>query len=167
MPFQEKKLLFVSCHYRGKQLDVIERLAVAKGFRVLTGRDLLKDDTITLGLLRQINCCSHFLGVWSRDGAEQCRGEHWPSSWLLWEFGAAEAFGLEWRLLISRWIADSAWRRIAAHRQHAIFDDFDFETKVDEVLDALLFIPARRHQPRGRMNTLGIMSDTALRSLIH
>ena len=143
IPVGQAKSLFVSCHYQGNQLDLVERLATERGFRVFTGRDLLKEPTISAGLLNRLKCCSHFLGVWSREGSQQCGEEFWPSSWLLWEFGVAEAFGLEWQLLIAKGIADSAWRKIAAHRQHATFD-FDFETKVKEVLDVLWSRPATR-----------------------
>jgi hypothetical protein len=136
------KSLFVSCHFEGNQLNIIERKAREKGFNVVTGKDLLRASTITDGLLKRISCCTHFLGVWSRDGAQAIGNEFWPSPWILWEFGAAEAFQLEWRLLISKDIADMAWR-LASHRQHAVFD-FDFETKVSEILDVLLSVPAKR-----------------------
>jgi hypothetical protein len=69
VPFPEGKSLFVSCHYRGDQLDVIKKLARARGFHVFTGRDLLSDPSIKAGLPNRMRCCSHFLGVWSRDGA--------------------------------------------------------------------------------------------------
>jgi hypothetical protein len=137
------KSLFVSCHYKGNQLDLIEKLATQRGFFVFTGKDLLQNDTIAQGLLDRINNCSHYLGVWSREGAHKLGSEYWPSAWLLWEFGAAEAFGLEWRLLISKGIADMAWQKIAAFRQHSTFD-LDFETKVTEILDVLWKVPATR-----------------------
>jgi len=105
---------------------------------------LLKDPTITAGLLHRINCCSHFLGVWSRDGAEPCGEVYWPSPWLLWEFGVAEAFGLDWRLLISQDIVASAWQKVAAHRQHAFFSEFDFLTQAKAILDALWAAPTTR-----------------------
>ena len=114
------------------------------GFRVFTGSNLLKEPTITAGLLNRINCCSHFLGVWSRDGAQRCGEAYWPSSWLLWEFGVAEAFGLEWRLVISGNIAKPAWEKVAAHRQHAFFDDFNFLSQAKEILNALWASPATR-----------------------
>jgi len=50
-------------------LDVIKKLARARGFHVFTGRDLLSDPSIKAGLPNRMRCCSHFLGVWSRDGA--------------------------------------------------------------------------------------------------
>ncbi len=144
VPIEQGKSLFISCHYKGRQLELMEKLAKDKGFRVFTGKDLLDDPTITAGLLTRMNCCSHFLGVWSSDGAHPCGPGYWPSPWLLWEFGVAEAFGLEWRLLISKNIIADAWQKIAAHRQHTFFDDFDFQTQARVVLSALAALPASR-----------------------
>jgi len=137
------KSIFISCHYGGNQLDIVKRQAVAKGFSVFTGEDLMAERNISSGLLNRINACTHFLGVWSRDGAEKCGDYYWPSPWLLWEFGVAEAFGLVWRLLISKEIAESAWRKVVPGIQHLFFDS-DFESRVAEILDVLAAMPSDR-----------------------
>jgi predicted amino acid-binding ACT domain protein len=145
-PFEEissGKSLFVSCHYHGNQLEIIKRQAAKKGFLVLTGEDLLKDPNITIGLLARIKSCTHFLGVWSTEGAQLCGERYWPSSWLLWEFGVAEAFGLRWRLLIAKGISELAWRGIVPHVATPVFDH-DFETKLENVLGVLSELEAER-----------------------
>ncbi len=128
--------LFIPCQYEGNQLAIIRAKAEGMGFSVVTGEDLFREDTITVGLLKRIFACTHFLGVWSREGAEEVGPRPWPSPWLLWEFGVAEAFGLTWRLLISNQIDVAAWKRVAPHRQHAIFG-LEFETKLEKILDVL------------------------------
>jgi len=137
------KDLFVSCHYRGDQLKIVKRLAKRKGFHVFTGEDLVNDPNIRDGLMRKISCCTHFLGVWSWEGAQRFENAYWPSPWLHWEFGVAQAFGLVWRLLVSENISRLSWEKIAPDVQCLLFDH-DFETKVRRILDILSTKPAQR-----------------------
>lgn len=142
-PSKQEKILFVSCHYTGDQMEMIRAKAEMKGFKVVSGNDLLPFDTLRSGLLEAIYLCTHFLGVWSREGAQEFENRYWPSPWLLWEFGVADAFCLTWRLLISHAIEDAAWKRIAPERQHEFFA-LNFETKLDRVLDVLASLPGKR-----------------------
>jgi hypothetical protein len=142
-PKDQEKVLFVSCHYAGDQMEMIKAKAESKGFLVVTGKDLLTFDNLRLGLLKTIQSCTHFLGVWSREGALEFEDRYWPSPWLLWEFGAADAFRLTWRLLISNEVEDAAWKRIAPERYHEFFG-MDFERKLDKILDVLATLPAAR-----------------------
>ena len=142
-PTEQRKILFVSCHYAGDQMDMIRAKAEAKGFMVISGNDLLSSDNLRSGLLKAIYSCTHFLGVWSREGAQEFENRYWPSPWLLWEFGVADAFSLTWRLLISHAIEDAAWKRIAPERQHEFFA-MNFESKLDRVLDVLASLPGKR-----------------------
>lgn len=142
-PTGPEKVLFVSCHYAGEQMQMIKTKAESKGFLVVAGKDLLPFDNLRFGLLKTIQSCTHFLGVWSREGALEFEDRFWPSPWLLWEFGVADAFRLTWRLLISNEIEEGAWKRIAPERQHEFFG-MDFETKLDKILDALSILPATR-----------------------
>lgn len=135
------KGLFISCHYNGNQLDIVKSEAESKGFSVVTGKDLLPYDTINHGLVNKINSCTHFLGVWTRDGAQVLGRQYWPSPWLLWEFRVAQAFGLTWRLLISDKIDGAAWNKIASHCPQAIFSELDFQTRLAQILDVLSALP--------------------------
>jgi hypothetical protein len=133
-------VLFVSCHYERTQLEMIKTEARLHHFSVITGEDLVSYDGIRKGLLARVSACTHFLGVWTGDGAQQHGTQYWPSPWLLWEFGVADAFGLTWRLLISEQIDKSAWSKIASDRQHTFFG-LDFERRLREVLAALSELP--------------------------
>ena len=135
--------LFISCHLQGDQLGIAKRHADVKGFVVLTGESLIREPNITAGLLTKMGLCTHYLGLWSMDGAQRFGEEYWPSPWLFWEFGVAEALGLVWRLLISKHISKLAWGKVAPHVQNLVFDH-DFETKLDEILDVLSELPGRR-----------------------
>ncbi|HZI58632.1 MAG TPA: hypothetical protein VFF39_17760 [Verrucomicrobiae bacterium] len=141
---QSSKVLFISCHYTGAQLEKIKVKAKHKGFVVVTGEDLLRHKEINEGLVTRINSCTHFLGVWSREGARDAGKGHWPSPWLLWELGVASAFGLTWRLLISSSIDKEVWQRVAPHTPNGSFNEFDFESKLAQILDALAELPGGR-----------------------
>lgn len=133
----QSKALFVSCHFRGSAMDKIKRAAESKGFQVITGEHLEAYPTQIEGLLEKIRSCTHFLGVWSLLGAQRCGEDYWPSPWLLWELGVAEALKLQWMLQISKQINQSAWSKISPARQHFLYEEGSFEEKLDQVLDIL------------------------------
>lgn len=144
-----RKVLFVSCKDDPALYRAIEDKAESKGFAVVDGRNLLKGnhlgEAVNDGLIRKINSCTHFLGVWSLDGAVVVGKQHWPSPWLLWEFGVAEAFGLTWKLLIDKRIDKVAYR-IVSHQPQRIYEETGFESGLGEVLDTLSAQPAG-HSP--------------------
>ena len=131
-----KKSLFVSSHFHGSQLDVVKNHAALR-FDVATGKGLGSHQNITTGLLHRIRSCTHFLGVWSRDGAQKHGQKYFPSPWLLWEFGVAQAYGLTCRLLISNEISETVWHRVNPNVQNIMFDTADFESKLEEALEIL------------------------------
>lgn len=141
----KKKFLFVSCHYSINQLKTIEHHAKRYGFAVRTGENLVKDPSLTSGLIKKIKESTHFLGVWSSDGAQKLEESWWPSPWLLWEFGVAEAFGLTWRLLIQNDVDQSVWQKLAPHRQHPRFTTVNFVEKLKEVLKILSELPSKQN----------------------
>jgi hypothetical protein len=118
-------------------LEEVVKRATLKGFTVVTGKNLLEYNLFRRGLLEKMGSCTHFLGVWSDDGAQIVGDKHWPSPWLLWEFGVAEASGLAWRLLISEKIDEAAWKRLAPEKQHSIFGETDFQARLSEILEVL------------------------------
>lgn len=144
------KDLFISCHYRGDQLEIIKTLAKEQGFKVFTGEDLVDDENKRAGLLRKISYCTHFLGVWSTEGAQNFGNSYWPSPWLHWELGVAQALSLVWQLVISKNISQPAWERIVPDVQVLLYD-FAFEATVRRALDALSTKPAQRLPPPAKV----------------
>lgn len=132
------RILFVSCHFKGDQLKVIHDAAKRHNFSVKTGEDLLNYSSILSGLPSLMDGCTHFLGAWLRYGALKLGDEFWPSPWLHWEFGVAQALGLVYRLLIHEDIAVAAWQRIAPGKQHVMFNDLNFAGQLDKVLRSLM-----------------------------
>ena len=129
--------LFISCQYEGNQLAAAKQVAHDLGFVVITGEDLERFPNLIAGLVEKIQSCSHFLGIWSDAGARRAGTELIPSPWLLWELGIAAAFKMNWRLLISRNINKETWARLDSSRQHIIYDETNFETKLRAALTAL------------------------------
>jgi hypothetical protein len=146
------KILFVSGHFKGVALEEVVRRATAKGFTVVTGKNLLEYSSFRRGLLEKMGSCTHFLGLWSDEGAQIVGEKHWPSPWLLWEFGVAEASGLAWRLLISERIDEAAWKRLAPEQQHAIFGETDFQARLTEILDVLAREPIKPSPTRDTLD---------------
>lgn len=134
-----KKALFVSCHYAGEQLRSIceEAIKPEYNFSVFTGEHLEGFSNKVEGLVERIRSCTHFLGVWLCEGALELGEQRWPTPWLLWELGIAEALGLQWRLLIERGIAEEAWRRIYEAQQHVLCHSTEFEKKLEYTLKIL------------------------------
>ena len=129
--------LFISCHYEGNQLAAAKQVATDLGFVVITGEDLVRFTNMTAGLVEKIQSCSHFLGIWSDTGARRSGTSILPSPWLLWELGVAAAFRMTWRLLISKNIDKDAWSRLDSSRQHIIYDETNFESRLRAALSAL------------------------------
>jgi ACT domain-containing protein len=141
----KEKSLFISCHYAIDQVKTIARHAKRYGFTVKTGENLLKDPTLTIGLIKKIRSCTHFLGVWSSDGAQKHEDKSTPSPWLLWEFGVAEAWGLTWRLLIQNDIDPTVWQKLAPHTPNQLFTTMNFVEKLKEILSALSELPPKEN----------------------
>ena len=135
-----KRTLFISCHFSSSNhLFSISKVAEQPEFKfdVITGKDLVEFQDKSEGLINKIKSCSHFLGVWSARGGLRLGSEIWPSPWLLWELGVAQAHGLRWRLLISGDVASSAWAKINTQQQHLIYTEDDFSVKLHRALQAL------------------------------
>lgn len=134
------KALFVSCQFKNPNLFGAVRQAAECAdlkFTVVTGENLVGFPTKIEGLINRIGSCTHYLGVWSIEGAERLGEQYWPSPWLLWEWGVACALGLKWRLLISKAISTESWSKIRHDQQHEIFSEQDFETRLRSVLTNL------------------------------
>jgi predicted amino acid-binding ACT domain protein len=136
--------LFISCHYEGNQLAAAKKLATELGFVVITGEELERFPNMVAGLVEKIQSCSNFLGIWTDTGAKRSGAESLPSPWLLWELGVAAAFKINWRLLISKNISKDSWARLDASRQHIIYDETNFESKLRSALLALSATPPDR-----------------------
>jgi len=134
---REPGSLFISCHYVGNHLDVAKRTAQEVGFTVITGENLEHFPQVVGGLIEKIHSCSNFLGIWSEAGAQRLGDECSPSPWLLWELGVASAFKLNWRLLIAKAIRKDVWSRLDASRQHVLYDESNFESRLRVALAAL------------------------------
>ena len=141
----KERTLFVSCHYEVSQVKAIAKYASRYGFTVVTGENLLKDPSLARGLIKKIRSSTHFLGVWSSDGAQRLQDSWWPSPWLLWEFGVAEACGLTWRLLIQNDIDSTVWQKVASHQQNQRFTTVDFVEKLKEILSVLAELPPKEN----------------------
>lgn len=87
----------------------------------MTGENLTQFESNVDGIIEKMKLCTHFLGVWTRMAGHNVSKEVWPSPWLLWELGVAEAIGLKWSLLISDEISQDTWKKIHSSRQHVIF----------------------------------------------
>lgn len=136
------KILFVSCQFRTHvERETIIRLATELNLPVVTAHETQEYRSINEGVLAKMRLCTHYLGVWSRDGLISVGNEQWPSPWFHWELGAAEARGLDWHLLIDEKVPEDAWKRIHGHKQHTFFNLTNFELKCREVLQMLVDQP--------------------------
>lgn len=134
---ETKRQLFISYSFSDTQrFDRVYGMATDLGFDVVTGR-ILGSGTSRDQIIRLMRTCTDFLGIWTEDGGIQMNSHWWPSPWLHWEFGAAQALGLRPHLLISTKIDPSSWQRIAAETVHTLFGTGDFEQKSSEALQRI------------------------------
>jgi hypothetical protein len=138
---QKNRQLFISSTFTGTYLDTVQKLAELTGFYIITGERLPGTSTKAEGIVRKIEQCTHFLGVWTQEGGLQVVAEgkghrklFWPSPWMIWELGVAQALGKRWKLSVHRDIVPDAWNRINADPAHVHFDGGDFETKLEQAL---------------------------------
>jgi predicted amino acid-binding ACT domain protein len=130
--------LFIS--YSFKEAELINHvIKVAKRLRfdVKVAKKLGKADTTREGILDIMEDCTHFLGIWTEEGGTKVENGYYPSPWLHWEWGVADALGLTWRLLISSKINEQAWSRIAGSTPHNIFTTATFEQELKDALRLL------------------------------
>lgn len=140
--------LFISCAYHNqKTFDRVVRTAKANRFNVITAKDSLPVNLGNRpGIIKQIDeNCTHFLGVWSEDGGTRVKeGEYFPSPWLYWELGVANALGLHCHLLISEKIMKDAWARLIPDSPHTFYSSGDFESQLKSALKKLqALLPTR------------------------
>jgi hypothetical protein len=135
--------LFLSCAYRGQYINETKRVAEEYGFRILTGEEL-DSETKRDGVISKIRAATLFLGVWTREGGfeleERMNGVsrfYWPSPWMIWELGAAQAYGLPIRLVISNELHPESWNRINGDPVHFMFDGSNFLHVVRRALESL------------------------------
>jgi predicted amino acid-binding ACT domain protein len=140
----QKKILFISCHNKGNQLMKIKSKADALGFYVITGENLFNATNAVAELIKQIQLCTHFLGVWSEIGSHKYGKDYWPSPWLLWELGVASAFNLSWDLIISNTITEESWKKLNAPQQIVRYNEQNFSDQLEIVLNALMTFPCNK-----------------------
>ena len=136
-----RKALFISCHFHDKGIlkKVIEIAQYENlDFSCVTGEHLVAFPSMIKGLIEKISSCTHMIGIWSNAGAGEIGGERFPSPWLLWELGVANANNLHWRLLISDQLSEESWTKIKTEQQHALYSEADFNDKLRHVLSAYL-----------------------------
>ena len=120
---KSRHIVFLSSHFRDQaMIEFVEKEARHRLLLPVVARDLEKYDSKRKGIVDLIRGSTFFLGIWDEEGAQQFGDRWWPSPWLLWEFGVAEASGLPWRLLISSKIDPQAYARIAMDRQHYVYE---------------------------------------------
>lgn len=127
--------LFISYSFKDADLiNQVKKMAKRQHFDVMIAKKLGKADTTREGILAIMQDCTHFIGIWTEEGGTKVGRGYYPSPWLHWEWGVADALGLKWRLLISNRINQQAWSRIAGSTPHNIFTTATFN---DELKDAL------------------------------
>jgi hypothetical protein len=115
--------LFISYSFElnNDALSRIRGFAARMQFRPITGRHWGVGMNREL-VLREIKKCAFFLGVWSAEGGMPMGdGQFWPSPWMHWELGAAQALGLRCHLLVEDTIHPDAWERVVPDLQHTSF----------------------------------------------
>lgn len=140
--------LFISCAYQNeKTFERVVKTAKGNRFNVITAKDSLPADrTNRAGIMMKMDeSCTHFLGVWSEDGGTQVKeGEYFPSPWLYWELGVANALGLHCHLLISDKIMKEAWARLVPDSPHTFYSTGNFESQLKSALKKLqALLPTR------------------------
>jgi len=141
-----RHILFISAHFaRPALLAAVEKEAEFRLLKPIVARDTQAYDNKRSAIVEKIRGCTYFLGVWDTDGALQIGNSHWPSPWLLWEFGVAEALGLPWRLLVSDKIHTDAYAKLAMDRQHYIFEGVhDFQHQLQTAMRHISDDPRKR-----------------------
>lgn len=130
--------LFISYNFKeGDLFGVVLKQAKKSHFNIITGEDLVGAPNNRNGIIRLITRCTHFLGIWTHEGGHPFEDKFFPSPWLHWELGVADAFGKRWELLISDDVHPDAWRRIAAEKPHSIFKLSNLEQKIQSALRTL------------------------------
>jgi hypothetical protein len=148
--FAVRRVLFISYGFNDSdRFEKIEREAHSMGFEVRVGRHLGTARVHRDGIITIIDECTHFLGIWTAEGAKyKGSGKSWPSPWLLWELGVAEARGKRPRLLISTQIQEDAWKRVYPELPHTLFGPDEFFDRLRESLDILTAEPASIDEQR-------------------
>lgn len=137
---QRNQQLFISSTFAGSYMDIVRKHAEQAGFHIITGERLPGTPTKAEGVIKKIEQCTHFLGVWTQElGTHVAEGkgqrkQFYPSPWMIWELGVAQALGKTWKLAVHKDIFPDAWNRINADPAHVHFDGADFETKLEQAL---------------------------------
>jgi hypothetical protein len=141
-----RHILFISSHFSRPGLLVsIEKEAQLRLLKPVVARDTQAFESKRSAIVERIRGCTYFLGVWDVDGALQIGASYWPSPWLLWEFGVAEALGIPWRLLVSDKIHSDSYAKISMDRQHYIFEGVhDFQHQLETAMDHIAADPRKR-----------------------
>jgi predicted amino acid-binding ACT domain protein len=133
-----KGTLFISYSFReGDLFNIISKAAKKNHFNIITGAELGGAPKNRDGIIELIGRCTHFLGVWTHEGGHKFEDKYFPTPWLHWELGVADALGKRWHLLISNEIHEDAWKRIAAETPHSIFNKVNVEQKIKNALRTL------------------------------
>ncbi|HEY0765611.1 MAG TPA: ACT domain-containing protein [Pyrinomonadaceae bacterium] len=131
--------LFISHTF--KDPDILKRIkqfGEKEHFSIIFAKDLEGATSNREGIIDLLIACRYFLGIWSERGGQKVTGGYLPSPWLYWEWGAANALGLNWRLLISSKIHEDSWKRIAAETPHSFFaSDLDLLDKLKTAMHSL------------------------------
>jgi hypothetical protein len=139
--------MFVSYPFHSDGLiERITRSAAKRGMRVVHGRNL-PHGTHRDRIVELLDGCTHFLGIWTSEGGKQVASEPptwWPSPWMHWELGAAQALGLTWHLLISDAIDEDAWRVTAGNTHTTFGKKTPLRASMKRALKILTSAPPRR-----------------------
>jgi acetolactate synthase small subunit len=132
------RILFISYAFDDQgRLEKVKEEAKKMNFEVLTGKNENLSRNVRDGVINTIKKCTHFMGIWTDEGALRVNEQFWPSPWLHWEIGVAESNGLKPRILISKKIHKDAWIKVYPELPHEIFQPGEFEDNLRLILDKL------------------------------
>lgn len=127
------RTLFISARLAERELKLAAEVAKRHGFIVFTGDDVSEDPSLRQGIVTRIDGCSHFLGVWTLpDGP----APPWPSPWVVWEAGVAEAGNKVTALLVDHRLLAEV-RRVYYEPEILHFGADDFEAQLHKAIKQL------------------------------
>ncbi len=136
--FTPRRVLFISCTSDDEtRLSKVVEAAQDVGFEVVHGFRLGDARTVREGVISLIEQSTCFLGLWTEDGGIGVNDRYWPSPWLHWEVGVAEARGKRPRLLVSQKIHPSAWQKLYPEVPNTIFRPGEFSDRLGEVIEII------------------------------
>jgi hypothetical protein len=140
-PENEKPKIFISQSFLKNSLkqfiQTADNLSKKLNFEADIVEVLQGNNTTINGIKERIKPCDLFLGIWSDENALKIDDKLWPSSWLHFEWGIAECYGMRCRLLIHEDIHMDAWK-IDNLTLHNKYNSKNFESQFEKAIKELL-----------------------------